>query len=148
MRTTRPLGPDLFWPDTQVEVEAGLQQQVLHVIWVDGEVEVQRVSEQLVGFLITLPDGAGHRSNSVTQCSSNHQTFFRAFLSPSFADVQQVSHHPEQQLAGADGTVVVGRHLVPDEVLALFGRQLFAFAEGIDVDKVKDVLAPAVINLN
>lgn len=70
------------------------------------------------------------------------------FLSPSFADVQQVSHHPEQQLAGADGTVVVGRHLVPDEVLALFGRQLFAFAKGIDVDKVKDVLAPAVINLN
>lgn len=70
------------------------------------------------------------------------------FLSPSFANVQQVSHHPEQQLAGADGTVVVGRHLVPDEVLALFGRQLFAFAEGIDVDKVKDVLTPAVINLN
>lgn len=69
------------------------------------------------------------------------------FLSPSFADVQQVSHHPEQQLAGADGTVVVGRHLVPDEVLALFGRQLFAFAEGIDVDKVEDVLAPVVINL-
>lgn len=148
MRTTRPLDPDLFWPDTQVEVEAGLQQQVLHVIWVEGEVEVQRVSEQLVRFLITLPDGAGQRSNSVTQCSSKHQTLFRAFLSPSFANVQQVSHHPEQQLAGADGTVVVGRHLVPDEVLALFGRQLFAFAEGIDVDKVKDVLTPAIINLN
>lgn len=44
MRTTRSLHPDLFWPDTQVEVEPGLQQQVLHIVWVDGEVEVQRVS--------------------------------------------------------------------------------------------------------
>lgn len=30
-----------------------------------------------------------------------------------------------------------------DEVLALLGCQLLAFAEGIDVDKVIDVLAPA-----
>lgn len=51
------LHPDLFWPDAQVEVEAGLQQQVLHIVWVDGEVEVQRVSQQLVGFLIALPKG-------------------------------------------------------------------------------------------
>lgn len=144
MRTTGSLDPDLFWPDTQVEVEAGLQQQVLHIIGVDGEVEVQRVSEQLVGFLITLPEDAGHSNISRERCSGDHL----AILSPSFADVQQVSHHPEQQLGGADGAVIVGRHLVPDEVLALFGRQLFTFAEGIDVDKVKDVFTPAVINLN
>lgn len=43
------------------------------------------------------------------------------FLVPSFADIQQVSHHPEQQVVGADGAVVVSCHLVPDEVLALFG---------------------------
>lgn len=55
--------PDLFWPDAQVEVEAGLQQQVLHIIWVDSEVEVQRVSQQLVGFLITLPE-----RNHTVQC--------------------------------------------------------------------------------
>lgn len=47
--------PDLFWPDAQMEVEAGLQQQVLHIIRIDSEVEVQRVSQQLVGFFITLP---------------------------------------------------------------------------------------------
>ena len=65
------------------------------------------------------------------------------FLSPSLADVEQVSHHPEQHLRGADGTVVVCRHLVADEVLALLGCQLLAFTEGIDVDKVVDVLTPA-----
>lgn len=69
-------------------------------------------------------------------------------LLPSFADVQQVSHHPEQQFVGADGAVVVSRHLVPDEVLALFGCQLLAFAEGVDVDKVKDVFTPAGTSLN
>lgn len=68
------------------------------------------------------------------------------FLLPSFADVQQVSHHPEQQFVGADGAVVVGCHLVPDEVFALFGRQLLAFAEGVNVDKVKDVFTPAGIS--
>lgn len=40
-----------------MEVEAGLQQQVLHIVWVDGEVEVQGVSQQLVGLLIALPKG-------------------------------------------------------------------------------------------
>lgn len=70
------------------------------------------------------------------------------FLLPSFADVQQVSHHPEQQFVGADGAVVVGCHLVPDEVFALFGRQLLAFAEGVNVDKVKDVFTPAGISLH
>lgn len=48
--------PDLFWPDAQVEVEASLQQQVLHIIRVDSEVEVQGVSQQLVGFLITFTE--------------------------------------------------------------------------------------------
>ena len=47
---------DLFWPDAQMEVEPRLQQQVLHVIWVDGEVEVQRVSQQLVGLLVALAE--------------------------------------------------------------------------------------------
>lgn len=46
--------PHLFWPDSQVEVEARLQQQILHVIRVDGEVEIQRVSQQLEGFLIAV----------------------------------------------------------------------------------------------
>ncbi len=65
------------------------------------------------------------------------------FLLPSFADVEQVSHHPEQHLGGADGTVVICRHLVADEVLTLLSCQLLAFTEGIDVDKVVDVLTPA-----
>lgn len=34
----------LFWPNSQVKVEASLEQQILHIIWVDCEVEVQRVS--------------------------------------------------------------------------------------------------------
>lgn len=63
--------------------------------------------------------------------------------SPSLPDVEQVSHHSEQHLCGVDGTVVIGRHLVTDQVLALLGCQLLAFAEGIDVDKVVDVLTPA-----
>lgn len=70
------------------------------------------------------------------------------FLLPPFADVQQISHHPEQHLGGADGTVVICRHLVADEVLALLGCQLFAFTKGIDVDKVIDVLTPAGTKLN
>lgn len=64
-------------------------------------------------------------------------------LLPSFADVEQVSHHPEQHLCGADGTVVICSHLVTNKVLALLGRQLLAFTEGVNVDKVIDVLAPA-----
>lgn len=48
--------PNLLRPDAQVEVEASLKQQVLHIVGVDGEVEVQGVSEQLVGLLIALPD--------------------------------------------------------------------------------------------
>lgn len=48
--------PDLLRPDAQVEVEASLQEQVLHIVRVDGEVEVQRVSQQLVGLLIAVPD--------------------------------------------------------------------------------------------
>lgn len=67
---------------------------------------------------------------------------------PSFTDVQQVSHHPEQHLGGADGTVVICRHLVADEVLALFGCQLFAFTKGINVHKVIDVLTPAETRTN
>lgn len=72
----------------------------------------------------------------------------QVFSLPSFADVQQVSHHPEQHLGGADGTVVICRHLVANEVLALLGRQLFAFTKGINVDKVIDVLTPAETRLN
>lgn len=52
--------PHLFWPDAQVEVEARLQQQVLDVVWVDREVEIQRVSQQLVGLLVALPVRAGN----------------------------------------------------------------------------------------
>lgn len=63
--------------------------------------------------------------------------------SPSLPNVEQVSHHSEQHLRGIDGTVVVCRHLVADQVLALLGRQLLAFAEGVDVDKVVDVVTPA-----
>lgn len=37
----RFLHGDLLRPDAQVEVEASLQQQVLHIVGVDGEVEVQ-----------------------------------------------------------------------------------------------------------
>lgn len=48
---------NLFWPDSQVKVEASLQQQILNVIWIDGEVEIQRVPQQLIRFLIALPDG-------------------------------------------------------------------------------------------
>lgn len=48
--------PDLLRPDAQVEVEPCLQQQVLHIVGVDGEVEVQRVSQELVGFLIAVPN--------------------------------------------------------------------------------------------
>lgn len=62
--------------------------------------------------------------------------------SPSLPDVKQVSHHSEQHLCGVDGAVVIGRHLVADQVLALLGSQLLAFTEGIDVDKVVDVLSP------
>ena len=51
---TQVLCLDLLWPDAKVEVEASLQQQVLDVVGVDGEVEVQRVPQQLVGLLITL----------------------------------------------------------------------------------------------
>lgn len=62
---------------------------------------------------------------------------------PSFSNVKQVSHHPEQHLHSIDGTVVICRHLVANEVLALLGSQLFAFAKGVNVDKVVYVLAPA-----
>lgn len=62
---------------------------------------------------------------------------------PSFADVKQVSHHPEQHLGGADGTVVICCHLVTNKVLTLLGRQLLSFTKGIDVDKVIDVLTSA-----
>lgn len=62
--------------------------------------------------------------------------------SPSLPNVKEVSHHPEQHLSGVDGTVVICRHLVTDQVLALLGRQLLAFTEGIDVDKVVDVFTP------
>lgn len=60
--------PDLLRPDAQVEVEAGLQQQVLHIVGVDGEVEVQGVSQQLVGLLIALPDRK-HTVNLNIECS-------------------------------------------------------------------------------
>ena len=70
------------------------------------------------------------------------------FPLPSLPDVKQVPHHPEECLRGADGAVVVCCHLVANEVLALLGCQLFASPEGVDVDKVVDVLAPAGIKFN
>lgn len=76
-----------------------------------------------------------------------HECQVFSFL-PSLADVEQVSHHPEQHLLDADGTIVICRHLVTNKVLALLCCQLLAFAEGIDVDKVVDVFAPAGTKLN
>lgn len=55
---------------------------------------------------------------------------------PSFADVEQVSHHSEQHLGGADGTVVICRHLVTNKVLTLLGRQLLAFTKGINASPI------------
>ena len=39
---------DLLGPDAQVEIEASLQEEVLHVVRADGEVEIQGVSQELV----------------------------------------------------------------------------------------------------
>lgn len=64
---------------------------------------------------------------------------------PSLPDVEQVSHHPQQHLCGADGIVVICRHLVANQVLALLCCQLLAFTEGIDVDEVVDVVTPAAL---
>ena len=44
----------LLWPDPQMEVEASLQKEILDVVWVDAEVEVQRVPQELVRLLIPL----------------------------------------------------------------------------------------------
>lgn len=70
------------------------------------------------------------------------------FLSPSLANVEQISHHPEEHLCSADGTVVICCHLVANEVLTLLGCQLLAFTKGINVDKVIDVLTPAGTNFS
>lgn len=63
--------------------------------------------------------------------------------SPPLADVEQVTHHAQQQLGGADGAVVIRRHLLSDQVLTLFRRQLLAFPKRIDVNVVVDIATAA-----
>lgn len=64
------------------------------------------------------------------------------FPLPSFANVKQVSHHPEEHLCGANGTVVICRHLMANEILALLSSQLLSFTKCINVDIVIDVFTP------
>lgn len=63
--------------------------------------------------------------------------------SPPLADVEQVAHHAQQQLGGADGAVVICCHLLSDQVLALFSRQLLASPKRVDVNVVVDIVTAA-----
>ncbi len=82
--------------------------------------------------------------NNISQhIDSSKVIKIHVWFSPSFADVKQVSHHPQQQLAGAYSAVVICSHLVSDQILTLFSSQLLSFTKRVNVYIVVDVITPA-----
>lgn len=76
---------DLLGPDSQVEVESCLQQQILHIIRVDGEVEIQRVPQQLVRLLTAFSvQREKHSESEAGHTAGKIESINMAFLGEGF----------------------------------------------------------------
>lgn len=67
--------------------------------------------------------------------------FPQMILNSPLPKVQEIPHHPLQDLLGSHHSIELLCHVVPDQVLALLHCQLLPLPKGIDVGVVKNICA-------